>query len=91
MSSVLAELSAARASSPSESVLFGFTGKPEGWVCSNHTSGAMWRVFGLELAAKPKWNGELARLHAGGRELLISSSFAPLAGHGLLLRRKWQH
>ena len=91
MGSVVAELSVVRASGSRESVQFDFSGKPEGWVCSNHSSGAMGRVFGLDFAAKPKWNGELARLHAGGRELLISSSFAPLAGHGLLLRRKWQH
>ena len=68
-----------------------------------HALGAMWRVFGPGLAAKPKSRSDsllmdvsslLASTHfwwtcLRGRELLISSSIAPLAGHGLLLRRKW--
>ena len=37
-----------------QSVLFDFSGKPEGWVCSDHAFGAMWRVFGPGVAAKPK-------------------------------------
>ena len=54
MGSVVAELSVVRASGFRESVQFDFSGKPEGWVCSDHALGAMWRVFGPGLAAKPK-------------------------------------
>ena len=50
----MAELSAVRASGFRQSVQFDFSGKPEGWVCSDHALGAMWRVFGPGLAAKPK-------------------------------------
>ena len=62
---------------------FDFSGKPEGWVCSDHALGAMRRLFGPGLAAKPKSRSEslmmdvssFARLHAGGRELLIYKQF----------------
>jgi hypothetical protein len=54
MSSYMAELPVVRASGFRQSVHFGFSGKPEGWVCSDHELGAMWRVFGPGLAAKPK-------------------------------------
>ena len=50
----MAELSAVRASGFRQSVQFDFSGKPEGWVCSDHALGAMCRVFGPGLAAKPK-------------------------------------
>ena len=56
MSSVMAELSAVRASGFRQSVQFGFSGKSEGygWVCIDMLWGAMWRVSGPGLAAKPK-------------------------------------
>ena len=54
MISVVAGLSAVRASGFRQSVQFGFSGNPEGWVCSDHALGAMWRVPGPGLAAMPK-------------------------------------
>ena len=50
----MAELSSVRASGFKQSVQFDFSGKPEGWICSDHALGAMWRVLAPGLAAKPK-------------------------------------
>ena len=54
----MAELSAVRASGFRQSAQFGFSGKPEGLVCSDHALGAMRRVFGPGLAAKLKSRSE---------------------------------
>ena len=75
----MAELSAVRPSGVMQSVQFGFSGLPEGWVCSENALGAIWRVFGPGLAAKPKPRSDS----------LLMDEFSLLAGHGLILRRKW--
>ena len=69
----MAELSAVRASGFRQSVQFGFSGKPEGWVCSGHALGAMWRVFGPGLAAKPKSRSDSLLMEAPS--LLASTHF----------------
>ena len=69
----MAELSAVRASGFRQSVQFGFSGKPEGWVCSDHAVGAMWRVSGPGLAAKPKSRSDSLLMEASS--LLASTHF----------------
>ena len=71
----MAELSAVRASGFRQSVQFDFSGKPEGygWVSSGHALGAMWRVFGPGLAAKPKSRSDSLLMEASS--LLASTHF----------------
>ena len=73
MSSVMAELSAVRASGFRQSVQFGFSEKPGGCVCSDHALGAMWRMFGPGLAAELKSRSESLLMDVSS--LLASTHF----------------
>ena len=82
--------SAVRASGFRESAQFDLSGKPACWVCSDHALGAILRVFGPGLAAKPKSRSDSLLMDVSSFLSATGIGRTLEEGHGLIPRRQ-QH